>query len=134
MTIQNRKLDKLVMLLSLIDLQEDEVWKEIDFIENVDSSYFVSNYGYVISLYRNKPILLQPFSCGNGYLCVSICGKDYKIHRLVATAFCPNPENKPIVHHKDHDKWNNKSSNLVWATQQENVIAYFDYKKELSQL
>ena len=124
MTIQNRKLDKLVMLLSLIDLQEDEVWKEIDFIENVDSSYFVSNYGYVISLYRNKPILLQPFSCGNGYLCVSICGKDYKIHRLVATAFCP----------KEHDKWNNKGSNLVWATQQENVIAYFDYKKELSQL
>ena len=61
-------------------------------------------------------------------------GKDYKIHRLVATAFCPNPENKPIVHHKDHDKWNNKASNLVWATQQENVIAYFDYKKELSQL
>ena len=66
----------------------------------------------------------------NGYLCVSICGHDRRINRLVAKAFIPNPENKPIVHHKNHIKTENTAKNLSWATHSENTTAYFDSKKQ----
>ena len=44
-----------------------------------------------------------------------------RVHRLVATAFHPNPENLPIVHHKDSNRLNNRAGNLEWATQSQNV-------------
>lgn len=135
--IQANQLDRLVIASFLLEMEEDEVWKEIDFLPeaDTDSRYFVSNYSSVISLCRNKPIILQPFLCGNSgneYYYVSICGRDYRVNRLVAQAFIPNPENKPIVHHKDHNKLNNHYSNLEWATQQENAIAYQEYKATIS--
>ena len=130
-------LDRLVSASFLLEMEADEIWREIDFLPEVDteSRYFVSNYGSVISLYRNKPIVLQPFLCGSGgsrYYYVSICGKDYRINRLVAQAFIDNPENKPFVHHKDHNKLNNHYSNLEWATPKENIEAYLEYKASLT--
>lgn len=119
-------------------MEEDEVWREIDFLPEAktEGRYYISNYGSVISLYRNKPIILQPFLCGNigsEYYYVSICGKDYRLNRLVAQAFIPNPEGKPIVHHKDHNKLNNHYTNLEWATYQENAIAYQEYKEAIKE-
>ena len=133
MRIQDQTLDRLVIASYLLEMGADEVWKEIDYLprEETESRYFVSNYGSVISLCRNKPIILQPFlcgGCGSQYYYVSIGGNDYRINRLVAQAFIPNPENKPIVHHKDHNKLNNHYSNLEWASPQENAIAYQEYK------
>ena len=133
MRIQDQTLDRLVIASYLLEMGADEVWKEIDYLprEETESRYFVSNYGSVISLCRNKPIILQPFlcgGCGSQYNYVSIGGTDYRINRLVAQAFIPNPENKPIVHHKDHNKLNNHYSNLEWATPQENAVAYQEYK------
>ena len=133
MRIQDQTLDRLVIASFLLEMGADEVWKEIDYLprEETESRYFVSNYGSVISLCRNKPIILQPFlcgGCGSQYYYVSIGGNDYRINRLVAQAFIPNPDNKPIVHHKDHNKLNNHYSNLEWATPQENALAYQEYK------
>lgn len=119
------RIDKLISFL-LANSEADEEWKEIEWS---DSNYFISSKGRVLSLCNNKPRVLKAFMC-NGYLCVSICGHDRRINRLVANAFIPNPEGKPIAHHKNHDKTKNNVDNLAWATHSENTTAYFDSKKQ----
>lgn len=57
---------------------------------------------------------------GKGYRRVRIQGHTFKIHRLVATAFVPNPDNLPYVLHKDGDRTNNNYYNLVWSRTQSN--------------
>ena len=122
---ETRKFDDLITII-FQESQQDEEWKEIFWL---DGNYFVSNYGRVISLKWNKPRILKPFCC-NGYLYVSIGGHDRRIHRLVATAFIPNPDGKKLVHHKDGNKQNNHISNLEWATSRENITAYYQQKNE----
>lgn len=48
-------------------------------------------------------------------------------HRLIAVNFIPNPDNKPCINHIDHDKSNNRISNLEWCTYSENTKAMFDF-------
>ena len=119
------RVDKLLLYI-IENSPADEVWKEISF---GGGYYFISSKGRVISLCYNQPRVLKPFIC-NDYLCVSICGHDRRINRLVANAFIPNPEGKPIAHHKNHDKTKNTVANLAWATHSENTTAYFDSKKQ----
>lgn len=105
------------------DFDPSEEWKELFWL---DSNYFVSSKGRVLSLCNKTPYLLSAFPSGKGYRSVSIGGQDKRIHRLVARAFIPNPEGKPVVHHKNGNKTNNTVENLVWATYQENTQAYYD--------
>ena len=87
--------------------------------------YLITSHGRVFSLKYGKMRELKSQINRYGYLSVlfSKNGKQYRktIHRLVAQAFIPNPENKPEINHIDEDKTNNHVSNLEWMTHKENV-------------
>ena len=70
-------------------------------------------------LKERKEKMLKGDEC-NGYLRVTLSkngkNKHYRVHRLVAQAFIPNPDNKPQINHKDNDRKNNNVENLEWCT------------------
>ena len=109
-----------------------ENWKDI---KGFEGYYQIIDWGRVKSLarffvrkdgspYVKKEIYLALSPDKDGYLTVALCiNCKYtylKVHRLVAEAFIPNPQNKPQVNHKDLIKTNNFESNLEWNTISEN--------------
>lgn len=99
----------------------EEIWKEIKGHNN----YQISNLGRIKSLnYKRsqKERILKPSIFNNGYYMITLNGKKKLIHRLVAETFIPNPENKPVVNHKDNNKLNNNVENLEWCSHKENTI------------
>ena len=114
-----------------------EIWKDIQGYEG----YQISNYGNVKSLKYGKEKILTPTINKRGYY-HTVLRKDGKsitvnIHRLVASAFIENPDNLPIINHKDENKTNNKAENLEWCDYKYNanygtaiqrMIANTDYK------
>lgn len=94
---------------------------EVKDIEGFED-YQISDDGRVWSKKRNK--WMKVFNNGNNYLVIILRKNKIKyhlfIHRLVAKAFIQNPENKPVVGHKDCNSLNNKVENLYWCTQDEN--------------
>lgn len=114
-------------------------WKPVP-IPTYEYVYMVSDMGDVLSLRTGQ--LLTPKVTKAGYLRValSIEGvvKMVAVHRLVAKAFIPNPENKPTVNHKNENKMDNRAVNLEWATNAEQnvygtrierAVKHTDYKK-----
>jgi hypothetical protein len=89
-----------------------------------DNAYAVSNFGRVASAAHGSIRVLNISDNGNGYKLVctrKINRKNYYIHRLVATAFIPNPNNLPEVNHIDCDRSNNRVANLEWCTHDQNI-------------
>lgn len=122
---------------------KNEIWKDCKHYEGL---YQVSNYGRVKSLERDivykdgrkkhlTETMLKFGSNGVGYSFVYMSrnGKAKKeyVHRLVAMAFIPNPENKPQVNHIDENPMNNYVGNLEWVTSKEN-INYGNHNAKLS--
>lgn len=97
-----------------------EAWQDVPGYEGL---YRVSSFGNVYSCKRNRP--LKSHDNGSGHLVVLLYKdrkpKTHPVHRLVAGAFIPNPDNHPIVHHRDDNPRNNRADNLMWCTQKENV-------------
>lgn len=96
-----------------------EEWKDID------GKYQISNYSRVKSFRNGQVKISKPSISPDGYMYCSLAmngkRKYLRVHRLVAEAFIPNPDNKPYVNHIDGCKWNNCASNLEWVTHSENM-------------
>lgn len=103
----------------------EEFWKEIE--EGREGIYWVSNLGRVKTLSRGMERILSLRIDKEGYRRVCIYNREgrrieRRVHRLVATAFLPNPDNKPIVCHiiPINDGGTDAVDNIYWGTQQEN--------------
>lgn len=106
----------------------EEVWKDI---KGYEGMYQVSNTGKIKSLKRidcagkiRTGNILQPNKLKKGYLRIGLnkngIRERFMVHRLVAEAFIPNPENKPFIDHINTIKDDNRVENLRWVTNQEN--------------
>lgn len=101
-----------------------EEWKKIEGFDN----YEVSSLGRVrsiVSRYADRKYLVGDTD-PRGYCRIRLSTGKYTykrvlLHRLVAQAFIPNPDNKPCVNHLDNDPTNNVVSNLEWCTYSENL-------------
>lgn len=97
--------------------------------------YWIVENGKVISTRNTHGYrILKPRPKNGGYLFVFVDGLECAVHRLVATAFLPNPDNKPEVDHIDRDVTNNSLSNLRWVTTQENAKAWRDDERSNGRL
>ena len=110
----------------------EEIWKDIVGYENL---YQVSNFGRVRSLNRTvwnhngyapkKGVVLVSRANATGHHTVNLSknckSKMFFVHRLVAFAFIPNPDNLPIINHKDENPSNNSVENLEWCTHKYNM-------------
>lgn len=102
------------------------MWKDIDFegFENFKDLYAIDEHGNVFSKRTNR--ILKPSLNNKGYLYVVLYDKYFAkhlfLHRGVALAFLPNPNNYPIVMHKDNNRANPNINNLKWGTQKENMM------------
>ena len=120
---------------------EGEVWKDIEGFEGL---YQCSSEGRIRSVdrittmkngvrRRTRGTVLSPSLYMDGYLRYRLCknGKHMPFggHKLVAEAFIPNPENKPIVHHKNRNRSDNRVENLEWMTYEEHQM---EHSKEIS--
>ena len=109
-----------------------EIWLPIEGYENL---YEISNLGRVRSLERTvikkngvrrkvSGKILKPRTNNSGYLMVRLykngIWRDFLLHRIVSTAFIPNPDKKLQVNHLSEDKTNNSVENLEWCTAKEN--------------
>ena len=87
-------------------------------------TYSVSQFGRVSNNKKEK--VLKMCVNSSGYKKVVLNGKNKYVHRLVAEALIPNPDNLPEVNHKDGNKWNNRVENLEWVDKSENAKHAFE--------
>lgn len=106
---------------------ENEIWKDV---VGYEGRYEVSSLGRLRTLnpLKYKMVMTDKGDNGAGYMVNSLRvigrkdGRTEYRHRLVATAFIPNPGNLPQVGHKDDDKSNNAVSNLYWCDGRTNIL------------
>lgn len=100
----------------------EEIWKDILGYEGL---YKISNTGKVINCKTNKQMAVSANNIG-GYYRIGLTKdrkrKQFSLHRLIAIAFIPNPENKPCIDHINTIRTDNRVENLKWCTRHENQM------------
>lgn len=113
-------------------MEQGEIWKDV---KGYEGYYQVSNLGRVKGVERFvrqgnsirhvKERLVKIYRGGHGYLCATLCkdkkSKTITVHRLIAKAFIPNPDNKPEVDHINTNRTDCRLENLRWVTHAENM-------------
>jgi hypothetical protein len=87
--------------------------------------YGITEDGQIWSYYKSQYISPAISKIGYYYVCIKNKDRERKhmyVHRLVALAYIPNPDDKPDVNHKDGDKSNNHVNNLEWITKSDNTV------------
>lgn len=101
--------------------EETEEWCTIESVPN----YEVSSFG---NFRRKDGKPIKQWKTNWGYMQTQFnTTKKQNCHRLVATCFCPNPNNYPFVNHKNSIKHDNRASNLEWCTQSQNLKHAFKF-------
>ena len=95
-----------------------ETWKQIEH-DGIKYNYEISTEGRVRNM-KTGHIMAQSDN-GRGYLYVVLKKKSFRVNRLVAIAFIPNPNNYSDVNHKDKNRHNNRVENLEWIPHDEHV-------------
>ena len=114
-------------MMEQFGLPDDQRW-----CVGYEGRYAASYDGEIISYLGKKPkalagaVIFKKDRNEYTYRTVCIDRKSVFVHKLVAKAWIPNPENKPQVNHIDHVKTNNSVDNLEWCTQKENSIAMYN--------
>lgn len=126
----------------MINIEVEEIWRDIIGYEGI---YQISNHGRMLSLCkwshgkickRKEPKILKLYlEKKTGYYCYVLGQwnttqpwRRFTIHRLVAKAFIPNPDNLPEVNHIDGNKLNNHVTNLEWNTRLQNIRHAYKHK------
>lgn len=90
------------------------MWKTIP----VDNNYEASNDGQIREIGSKK--IISQWQDKDGYLIATLSGKLYRVHRLIALTFISNPNNLPVINHKNFNKSDNHVANLEWVSYSEN--------------
>lgn len=97
--------------------------KEVKFYESTERNYYVNNMGQCRSVSKKTGVckILAGTVNSNGYLVIGTGDGVIYVHRIIAESFIPNPDNMPVINHRNGDKRDNSIGNLEWVTQQDNV-------------
>lgn len=115
----------------------NEEWR---IIPGYGGKYMVSNFGRVKSLDFNNTGTEQimALKTNGSHPCANLSYKNQahqpQVHKLVAEAFIPNPQNKPVVHHINKNPFDNRVENLMWVTYKEHAELHREHWDDLSDM
>jgi len=105
-------------------LENNDIWKEV--LDNI----FINKDGIIYN--KNTKNIIKGSDLE--YKNVMINKKNYRLHRLIASAFIPNPNNLKVVNHKNGNKFDNRLENLEWVTHSENSLHSAKQRKKYTNI